>query len=171
MTTGTSLMPAWCAGSWAAGRQSQPTALLTLAGDRAPFGWTMFSAVGPKVPCPNAWPDLGVSATVTTEKTPALCAQVTSRLQTRRRSSAEDALLRGFVPVSQLQPRAGQQTAGWVGDLVPLVPSPTTCHAGTLWHTLRSSGDNRKGTMHFGQHTKSVLTWAAGREGKHRTRC
>lgn len=118
-TTGASPTPTWCASSWAAGQRSRPTAQLTLAGDRAEFGWTTFSATGPKLPCPNAWPDLGVPTTATMEKTPVSCAQVTSYLWTRKRRSVGDALLRGFVPVSQLQSRAGQQTPGWV-TLSPL---------------------------------------------------
>jgi len=166
-------MPVWCAGSWAVGQRSQPTAQLTLARDQAPFGWTTFSAVGLKLLSPNAWPDLGVSTTATMQRTPASCAQVTSCLRTTTRSSVEDALFWEFVAVPQLQPRAGQQTPRWV-TLPPL--SHLLQHAmlalfSTQVHERRSKRDNRKGTMPFGQHAKSALAWAPRREGKHRTGC
>lgn len=79
MTTGTSMAPAWSAGSWAAGWRCLPLVGLAMGEEQTPSGWTMYGALGWRLPFPSARHGPGEPTTAGTGKTPALCAQVRSR--------------------------------------------------------------------------------------------
>ena len=70
--------PAWCAGSWAVEKPSNPLSLLPLGRDQGPFGWATWSAQERSPTCGGALPGAGGSTTVITVRMQESSAQVWS---------------------------------------------------------------------------------------------